>query len=205
MLFELGSLWFWLLSAGFFCACVYAVEEERSWSATFGVITFIAIMYFFGNVNVLAWITANLAQTAGLFVLYFIIGALYSLVKWYFFTKNFARAARLAIERSSHDLLPTRDSLGRILTADEQKAEADRRYRLISFELHGRSFLVNDLLNFKLSSHRSRIILWITHWPFSAVWTLINDPVRIVAREIYEHLSKIFKSIAQRAFSEFLK
>jgi hypothetical protein len=39
-----------------------------------------------------------------------------------------------------------------------------------------------------------------TYWPWSALWTLINDPVRRFFCWIYEQISGVLQEISDRAF-----
>jgi hypothetical protein len=53
--------------------------------------------------------------------------------------------------------------------------------------------------------HKSRIIGWIALWPASMLWTLINDPVRRAAEEIYARLGGTYQSISNRVFQGHTK
>jgi hypothetical protein len=46
--------------------------------------------------------------------------------------------------------------------------------------------------------HKGDIMLWMTYWPFSGLWTLINDPIRKVFRTIYTHIAKSLQAISDR-------
>jgi hypothetical protein len=51
--------------------------------------------------------------------------------------------------------------------------------------------------------HKSRIIGWIALWPASMLWTIINDPVRRAAEEIYARLGGTYQHISNRVFQGY--
>ena len=53
--------------------------------------------------------------------------------------------------------------------------------------------------------HKSRIIGWIALWPASMLWTIINDPVRRAAEEIYTRLGGTYQRISNRVFRGYIK
>lgn len=52
-----------------------------------------------------------------------------------------------------------------------------------------------------VSENKERILGWMVFWPFSAAWTLINDPIRKSFNFIYNHISNFLQSISDRAFA----
>jgi len=41
----------------------------------------------------------------------------------------------------------------------------------------------------KVGKHKMRIYVWIAYWPWSFVWTMINDPVRKIFNRIYASIA----------------
>lgn len=48
--------------------------------------------------------------------------------------------------------------------------------------------------------HKERIITWMAYWPFSMLWTLINDPVRRAFEWIYRRIGKFMQDISDKIF-----
>lgn len=48
--------------------------------------------------------------------------------------------------------------------------------------------------------NKSRIMTWMCFWPFSFIWTMINDPVRRVFQAIYRQIRESLQAIADKAF-----
>jgi hypothetical protein len=49
--------------------------------------------------------------------------------------------------------------------------------------------------------HKARIMRWMGHWPWSMLWTLINDPFRRICKMLYKRMTVILVDIAQEAFA----
>jgi hypothetical protein len=48
---------------------------------------------------------------------------------------------------------------------------------------------------------KDMILRWMTFWPWSMIWTLINDPIKKAFREIYSKLQTQFQKIADKAWA----
>lgn len=51
-----------------------------------------------------------------------------------------------------------------------------------------------------VAEYKGVIIMWIVFWPFSALWTLLDDPVRRLASAIYTELVGVYERISQRVW-----
>jgi hypothetical protein len=51
----------------------------------------------------------------------------------------------------------------------------------------------------------NRLASWITYWPFSAIWTLLNDPVRKFVRFLVETFGGFYDRMSQSAFEGHVK
>lgn len=48
--------------------------------------------------------------------------------------------------------------------------------------------------------HKARIMIWMAWWPWSMLWTLLNDPIKRLFRAIYRALLTRLQKISERAF-----
>jgi hypothetical protein len=46
---------------------------------------------------------------------------------------------------------------------------------------------------------------WMSFWPMSLLWTLLNDPIRKLFTEIYTRISGTLQKIADREYEKFAK
>jgi hypothetical protein len=53
------------------------------------------------------------------------------------------------------------------------------------------------------AENRARIVAWMTFWPASMTWTLINDPVRRFFAAAYDAIVGLLQGISNRAFRDF--
>lgn len=58
---------------------------------------------------------------------------------------------------------------------------------------------------YELSYNKERVTHWIIYWPFSALWTLINDPVRKLANAIADQFAGTYNSISKKILGDFYK
>ena len=54
----------------------------------------------------------------------------------------------------------------------------------------------------KGADNKNRILTWMSYWPFSMFWTIINEPFRKVFRYIYSKIEGIYDKMAKSVFSD---
>jgi len=54
-------------------------------------------------------------------------------------------------------------------------------------------------------NNKNRISTWITFWPFSGLWTLINDPIRKAVSFIVDSFSGWYDRMSKSAFEGYVK
>jgi hypothetical protein len=169
---AVGAMGFWLL---LIVAAVIMSEmmdnDAPLWAGIVAVIT-LAVLAVFGGFNPLTYIMAHPGETILWVAGYFLVGAAWSLVKWYFWL--------LKIRRQLDQKDPT--SYDRVLySAGVGK-----------FPPHP-------------GDYKARIVGWIALWPASMLWTVINDPVRRAAEEIYARLGGTYQKISNRVFAGYTR
>ena len=91
MLWEVllvGSLWWWVVSLGFFCFLIYLIEEEKGTGCTFTILLALGVVQCFSDFNIAAWMWANPMWVGIGAVGYFAIGAMWGVVKWTLYSKD---------------------------------------------------------------------------------------------------------------------
>jgi len=116
-----------------------------------------------------------------------VVGSGWAVVKWWFFVKDLFRDYKR--KKSGFLRKKNLDPDGEI--PDEYKGEWGE-------ETTGWGAIEVPP---KVGSHKGRIMLWMCWWPWSMVWTIINDPVRRMFSRIYDLLEGLFQKIADRAFA----
>ena len=170
-----GAMGFWLLLV---VASIIMSEmmdnDSPFWAGSVAIIT-LAVLAVFGGFNPLIYIMAHPGETVLWVAGYFVVGAAWSLVKWYFW------------------LLKIRRRL-------------DERDPGLSFEtVLYHAGVVRKQFPPNPGDYKSRIVGWIALWPASMLWTVINDPVRRAAEEIYARLGGTYQKISNRVFAGYSK
>lgn len=53
--------------------------------------------------------------------------------------------------------------------------------------------------------YKSQITLWMTYWPWSMTWTVVNDPVKRAFKYTYERVQEVYTRITNRVFRDLEK
>lgn len=163
-----GAIGFWLLLGISAILMSEMMDNDAPGWATIVAIVTLAVLVVFGGFNPLSYLAAHPGEIVMGIAAYFFAGAVWSLVKWYFWLVKLRRR------------LDAGETVSRVI---------------YTAGVHG--FPPNP------GDHKSRIIGWIALWPASMLWTLINDPVRRVAEDIYAGLGGTYQHISNRVFRNF--
>ena len=179
MLFALltfGSIWFWGLLAVEALFLFYFIEQDKRWSAFLSLLLIGILLFVFGDKqfypNLFHWIVHNPIYTAIYVGIYLVGGMSWSVAKWYF---------HLLRAREQYQ-----EALGKLKQPVDEKVKQDL---LTTYKPH-------------VGRNKSRILFWMTYWPFSAAWTVIHDPVTWFFNWAYLALGKLFQSMADSVFAE---
>lgn len=59
-----------------------------------------------------------------------------------------------------------------------------------------------SLISINSSSNKTRVLVWMSYWPLSTIWTIINDPIRKMYKHILYKLSGFYQNISDRMFKD---
>ena len=151
-------------------------SDEFSWATIVLVVGTGLAVWLGGDVNPFAYVWNNLAEVFGFFVLYFAVGAAWSIVKWYFYLIRLRDKVKSGEHRDY-----TQKGQGLSEAAIKRKRPA-------------KSFAKNN---------KGRIFGWIGHWPFSMVGTFIGDFIKRIVTNIYLVLQGLFDRMSNHVFAGF--
>ena len=206
-----GGFWFWTLSAlAFFLIMVFA-ENEKNFFAFITLGIFIVLMEWAGSTNILSTIASDpwfIVKWTGL---YFVIGGVWSIIKWFSYVRNMAE--RFGEYKVRYIKVCNRNGKKQ---ADANEQEYDPIPETISTPIpESAKEDFEDFLNREgykaysdsiiptASEEKDRLVSWIVWWPTSALWTLVNDPIRKLAEKLYAALQGVYSKISQQAFQKF--
>lgn len=212
-LFVTNGFWFWALIAVFTVWIFASVKHESEWSWSVPIILAL-ILWLFGNVNVFKYAWEN-PSTVGLFFLgYVVIGVLYSFVKWAAFVRSVAD-----IYYRMKEAFIRNHSLGIKIDEPIQDAKGEwikylndtnnwKKHSTKWVEYSPRYNYTNkspDVLFPSVTDYKSKIIYWMTFWPFSLLWLILNDAIDRLMDAIFTRLRRGFQSISDKAFGGIIK
>lgn len=174
---AVGTWSFWAILAVAAVAMSELLDTNRPGAATAIAIAIVAIFAVLGDFNPLHWMMHNSVTMAEYTAAYFLVGALWGQVKWFFWLRTI-RAFLVELKIKS----PT--------TFDA----------IWKDELYRRSWPMQ--LPPKVGDHNALIIGWMTLWPSSMIWTLMHDPVKWLFEEIYALLGGMMQRMSNYVFND---
>jgi hypothetical protein len=195
-LFALGTLAFWLLVIAESVLLLALIEYEKVGWGTISLIATLAALYFLGNSEVVAYLAQNPLTIALGVCGYFVAGTVWSVAKWWFYVGN----VREKYDERKADFLRSNGVEGTVIP-DELKKKWKESLAHSTYSVYGgaRQDFSNGIVP-KARDHKAKILTWMTYWPWSMVWTLINDPVKRLFKYIYRSIQELLQSISNRAF-----
>lgn len=198
--FALGSVWYFLLTAGWVVLLFYWVEKEFIFLSGFNIVLYILFLQFIIHKNVLGGLFEHPTSTLLFVVIYFAFGFVWSFVKWWLFVNKKALAYKVGRmnwlqnqkkgrTRHQYDSKELIDEITLETTVPESLKEDWRHFSSCSLCLRPKA-----VDNKKLISH------WVLYWPISALWSLLDDFVGKVMRMIIVKIRFVYDGITKNAF-----
>ena len=195
-LFVVGTFWFWALIALEVVLLFSFVEYENGSGATVSLVIFACCLQWLGNVDIIGYIVSNPLQTLILVGSYFLLGAIWGTIKWWIFCHDRLEEYNdLKQEFFQKNGVPA----GTKVVPAELKAEwRGLLERHTAYNRGGGK--LSDAPSAK--KNKSRIMRWMSFWPFSMVWSFINDFVKRVFRSIYQKIAGYLQHISDSMFGK---
>lgn len=176
-LFIVGTLWFWLLVLTVCITLMVAVEYNRPGQATLSVLGALFLLGTLGDFNFFKAIAHHPLVALEGTIAYVLAGMLWSIAKWWFHV----RAARERFDEAKKSWFN--------LNAADFKSENNE------FKRYAKEKLIPSV-----QKEKGRIVTWMVYWPWSAAWTIVNDPVKRTFTIVYNQIKSVFEIIVKRAF-----
>jgi hypothetical protein len=171
-LFAIGTIGFWAALVIAFITIAVLIENSKSGGSRSTFVCFVTLLAFYvlgagqDIRNVWAFAVGNPLAVALAFLVYIILGASWSLAKWYFF-----------VLRKRDEFVEYKKTHGYTITERELRGAIP-----------------------SAGYYKGRITSWMFYWPFSALFTAVNEPVRRVFLRIYDAFSRSFDEISKKVF-----
>lgn len=194
-LFVIGSIPFWVLAGVYVIFLLWAIDNDSGSLSSVITITFLALLFFMGDLS-LKYVVEHPWVIAQYLGGYLLAGVVWSLAKWWFHVNGILRKyTAMRASFMTHYNLPVDTHVDQLTK--------DLRIRFNEqLDLFAR---MNGGLPPQSSKNKARIVMWMTYWPASAVWTLINDPVRRIIENLCNMLGTTFQKISDAMFGAHKK
>jgi hypothetical protein len=184
MLIIITTWWFWisLIAIVTLMACE---ATESPILESLSIIIAGVLFYYVADINWIGYIKNNPLEFLMWFVAYFIVGTIWCISKWFFFC------------------LKMRNKFRRVKKSffKEHGLKGD----VVPFTLKEswKHVIIYSSLECppKIGKHKRGIVSWIVYWPFSAIWTLIDDFIEQLAKTIYRAIHVFLQSISDKIFT----
>lgn len=181
-IFELGTLWFWLLIVVVSIGLMAVQENAKSpgrWCTFWVIATFVALYYCGAGLSIRELglhIYHNPMETIVYFLLYTIAGTMWSFYKWGLF-----------VARQVHKYTKAMDVYNKDVKLGYRVSVPDPENHIPGLE-----------------DYKGEIFNWIFYWPISLAWFCIHKPIENLFRFIMNNTKKIYEGITKRAFSKVI-
>lgn len=188
-IFIVGGVLFYCLMTIATIFLLLCIEWERPILSGITLILTFLLLALFGNFNLFTEIHAHPLISLGVFVGYFAVGVFWSIAKWWFFIQN-----KIAQYKNFKKEFLEQKNLPVSLRASEIPKKHKREWQSKSAYPH------HQFYKPKVNENKRRILTWMIYWPWSFVWTIINDPITKLFKQIFNQLRFIYEGIANRAY-----
>jgi hypothetical protein len=213
ILFAAFGLWWWLVVVAMSCLIIYNIDKDRGLWATFFLVVGGLSLLLFGDPELPAWLASNPGVILFAAFLYFAIGSLWGLVKWYLYVtdrrSDYDDMKRQWLrERNQDPCGPIPEDLKQQWTEHLKTKSQYVFYTTQKVQRSGGNGhtweATEQVANVRIApaawENKSRISRWMTFWPWSMVWTLLDDIVRNIFKRIQRALNELMERISTRAF-----
>lgn len=176
------TIFFWLLVGLAIVFLFVCTENEWGGWATFVLLSVLAVINIVFKVPIFNWMLNNPKLLIGAVAGYFMVGTSWSVIKWVFYVHKeldaYYDTKELFLQHHNLDI----DKESPIPKEFKEKW-ADSAYRIRQPQI---------------KEHKMSIYIWIAYWPWSMVWTLINDPIKRLVKWIYRRIESTLQAISDR-------
>lgn len=168
-------------------------EVENFGWATLTLIVSLVGVQFLHVADLFAFVKGHVLETLLGVGVYLVIGIVWSFIKWFSFLHKhldkFTEAKEAFLKQYD---LPSDTKLTVSTIESKDKSTSWSGYHF------DRSLLKKPLAN----DNKSKIIAWMSLWPFSLVGTVINDPVRRFFTFCFNRLKSFYQAISNHVFKD---
>lgn len=188
---AVGGLLFWILIIIVGLVLFVVVANERPGWATISVVATLLLLAWLGDFNLWTVITHNPLWAVALFFAYVALGVGWSFWKWWFFVTD-KRDKFLELKAEYERVTKDGRSKTETITSDE--------YNRLYYSLDHLCREMELSKKPRAKDNKARILTWTIWWPWSFIWTLVDDPLKKFFKYIYKKLQATYQKIADSIY-----
>ena len=197
-----GSTLFWL--ALIVLSVIICICDDQD-SPFFGTLTVLATLILFKISGLFSLSNPILVLLA--FLAFVVCGVVWSVFKWGFFLSNkkdHLNEIKLKyIKEVNGNTEDDNDKIEENTSVKLSKRMANGLHDELSMAGYFRNFNANRRSVIPTAvKNKRRIMGWVMYWPWSVVWTIINDPVRKFFKMLWRKLSGQYQKMADTVFKD---
>jgi hypothetical protein len=178
--------------------------KNGGYKATAVFLVTLAAWYFFIEpdvASILVWVRTNVVTLLIAAVAYFAIGAVWGVIKWRLYLDDLTSYIRTRLDTF-------KAKYGISLKSREEKDEFASKvrtnvWRTAEVRIDGNN--PDYVITFTpphVNGNMDLVLRWMTFWPVSITWTLLNNPVRKIFIWIFRSMSGVMQRMANDQFSK---
>lgn len=177
------GVWFWLAILVVSGLIILGIEEDSGPGTTSAAVIGSGVIWFLsGAHNPLPYLASHWLEVVASVVVYVIGGAVWSVAKWWFFLHNKADEYESKRDRYKTEF----DALN-----EQQK----------TYYTDYKGYVQHQGFPPAVGDHKGDMMMWMVWWPFSGIWTILNEPLKRAFRFIYQELLSTYTKIANSVFT----
>jgi hypothetical protein len=184
-----GGIVFWLVLLAEIVLLFFLVENEHGIWATISLVSFIAALHFLFKIDVLAFVTNHFLAILVSAGIYFIIGSIWCMGKWWLYCKD----QHNLYETNKIEWLKGKGIVNTKVIPENLK----QTWTDFTRSRWNETWAIVP----SVKENKSRILRWMSFWPTSIIWSLIDDFVRRIFNMIYYAIADYLQSIADKIYA----
>jgi hypothetical protein len=197
--FVLGAVGWWCLTILFVIYGFFALDRDYEDKTLFWpiamLIVYVLFMQFIAKANIFSFAVEHPWKLVLYILGYFVLGFVWSFVKWWLFVNT---AAEKYNEKRAEFLKEYSPRWSAV--PDDIRSPSRERNKQSEWE----SYVTRNKLSKPMASkHKGKITVWVMYWPVSLVWSLLDDFIKKMIRQIITMFQKFYQFISDQAFKKF--
>ncbi len=186
-IFIIGGSWFYVLAVLASIIIIYGLEDDTPPFAVWATIIFFIALWLCGNFNIVTWIINSPGLLCKYGAQYIVIGVVWGIAKYWFF---------LTDKKRKFDRIVTEYLVDKGIKGSEVPEHLQKDCRAEVYNALGSDPVPT------LSSSTKHILFWMTYWPWSMIWTCLNNPLRWAFEEIVYRMKGLFNGMYNKIIGD---